>query len=246
MKYLLGLFVLIIMTGCAVMDTSVMDTAEPLEQGHVKMETFTSSGLILESTVYNEEEEGFDYEDNPRKALIWPLIGLKFGIGVSDSTEVGVKGWASIGSIGAKAYLKYQLDRQDDVYYALMPALTYTGIDNNDSNTDDVDSSNRDYKYKSVGVELPLLVTKKFSEYISLTAALRANYNYFQYQYIDGNGERIKRGPFNVVHGGVLGNARLKLIYLVLTPEVGIEVVPVINGDLTILPNWGLTLGLQF
>jgi len=234
---------LIMLSGCAVMDTSVLDTAEPLQEGKVKLETFASTGLVLETAVYNEED---DEVDNPRYAAMWPVMGLKYGIGIADSAEVGIKGWAALGSIGCKAYYKLLLDRKDDVYYSMIPAFTYTGIDNDDAAHDDDEAPDSDHKYMSLGVELPVLVTRKFSENVSFTVAARMNYNYFKYQYVAEHGELIKHGPYNMVHGGVLCNAMFKLDFLYLTPEVGVEVVPVIDGCLTFLPNLGLSLGLRF
>ncbi len=242
-RLIIPAFLLALLTGCAVMDTSVMDTAEPLQQGKIKAETFATTGLILESAVYDKEDEA---EGHYRHAAMWPVMGLKFGIGTAEDTEVGGKFWASISTTGAKVYLKSLIDRKDDVYYSVIPALTYTGIDNDDAAYDEDEVPDTDQKYRSVGVELPVLVTKKFSEAVSLTAALRMNYNYFTYQYVEEHGETVKHGPTGIVHGGVLVNSRFRLAFVVLTPEVGVEVVPVVNGDITILPTGGLTLGLQF
>jgi hypothetical protein len=229
------------------MDTSVMDTAEPLKPGHVKLESFASLGVMLESAVYDEDEQD---TDDPKTAGMWPVMGLKFAIGIADSSEIGAKGWLSSSTTGVKAYFKKQIYHNGNSYRALIPAFTYTGIknDNNDDeyNNDYHNLDNSEYKYSSIGFELPYLMTTKLAEEVSLTAAVRANYNYLEYQFIDNNGALVKRGPYNIFHAGVLGNARVKLGWIVVTPEVGVEFLPVINGEFTVLPNAGLTLGLQF
>ena len=250
-KLILFAIVLIALTGCAVMDTSVMDTAEPMKPGHVKLESFASMGVILESAVYEEEDDGEVTEsNNVRSAGMWPVMGLKLAIGIPDSSEVGAKGWLSSSTTGVKAYFKKQVYRKGNVYHALIPALTYSGIktDNSDDeyNGDYGDVNYSDYKYSSIGFELPYLITTKLAEEVALTTAVRANYNYLEYQYVNNTGALVKRGPYNIFHAGVLVNARVKLGWVVVTPEVGVELVPVINGDFTMLPNVGLTLGLQF
>jgi hypothetical protein len=238
MKLLLLSFVLLLLCGCAVMDISVMDTAEPLQPGKVKIETYAGTGLILESTVYDNVVE----TGESHKAAIWPVNGFRLGMGIADKTEAGGKVWFTGFSAGAKAYLKYLLQQNNDTYYAIIPAITYVKAKDQSNNN----SSNLDYEYKSVGAELPFLVTRKVSEYLSLTAAARLNYNSLEYSLYGGSSPSDKHGPYSVVHGGILGNARLKYYYLVLTPEVGVEFVPVVNGAFTVLPNYGLSVGLQF
>jgi hypothetical protein len=242
LRTLLAFSVILLLCGCAVMDVSVMDTAEPLKKGSFKIETYANSGLVLESTVHTWEDD----PDNPYMNIIWPVAGLKFGTGISDSSEVGVKGWLALGSYGGKAYYKYLLDRKGNVYTSIMPALTCTGV-NNDSKYDyHEDHYDSNQKYFAIGAELPYLITNKLSEYVSFTAAARINYNYFRYQFVDENGDLIKHGPYHIVHGGILGNVRLKLVFLVLTPEIGVEVVPGVNNRTILVPNMGVTLGLQF
>jgi hypothetical protein len=238
MKLLLISLALLLLCGCAVMDTSVMDTAEPLKPGEVKLETFTSTGLVLESTVFDENEEAGE----SHKAVMWPVTGLKMGLGIADKAEFGAKAWLSHFSLGTKVYLKYLFGQEGKNYYSIIPAFTYAGVKEGNQDGDLF----TDYEYKSIGAELPILATHKVSEAVSLTAAARLNYNMLEYHYNDGDGYVVKRGPYTIVHGGLQVNARFKLSVLVLTPEVGVEFVPVVNGDFTVLPDAGLTLGLQF
>jgi hypothetical protein len=239
MKILFFAFTItLLISGCAVMDTSVLDSAEPLMPGKVKLETYASTGVILESTVYDEDIE---YGESA-KAVPWPVWGFKLGVGIADKAEVGAKGWITGFSLGSKTYLKYLFHQEGKDYYSVIPAITYAGVkeDNEDYN----DAS--DFKYKSIGFELPILMTRKLSEEVSLTAAARMNYNFLEYEYQNTNGSLVKNGPFNVLHGGILVNARAKLWAFVLCPEVGVEIVPVVNGDITVLPNYGVSVGLQF
>lgn len=238
MKLIILSSAFLLLCGCAVMDISVMDTAEPLQPGKVKLETYAGTGLILESTVYDHVSE----TGESSRAAIWPLNGFKLGMGIADKTEAGGKIWFTGFSAGAKGYVKYLLKQEKNTYYSIIPAITYVKAKDESNNNE----TNLDYEYKSIGAELPFLVTWKASEYVSLTAAARLNYNSLEYSLFGGSNPSDKHGPYNVVHGGILGNARLKLYYLVVTPEVGLELVPVVNGDFTVLPNYGLAVGLQF
>lgn len=244
-------FLLALLSGCAVIDTSVLDTAEPLKQGNVKFETYGATGLNLQQAVNVSDDEIYedsvDDYDNLSENIAWPLAGLKMGIGIADSSEIGIKGWLALGNGGGKLYYKKVLKQKDNTYQSIIPAVTFTSSKTKITDNDDIEHLEVLYnKYSSIGVEFPYVITTKASEYVSISAAIKLNYDYFKYQYYDEDEFLHKHGPYNILHGGIVGNIRFKLAFLTLCPELGVEIIPVVNGHVTAMPNIGCAAGLQF
>ena len=105
----LALYLVILMmflSGCAVMNTSMMETAETTKPGHPKFGVEYGYGLDLTSTMFItsvDNETNFDATG----LLSLPVYGMKAGIGLTDKMDINGKVWISLGGVGSKVYLKY-------------------------------------------------------------------------------------------------------------------------------------------
>ena len=165
--------------------------------------------------------------------------------GVNSTTEIGVRTWSSLFSYGGKAYFKYRLSQPEQTpVVSIQPGFVFSGENTNSSSTNN-DTNRHDARYRSEGLELPLLVTWRANAHLAATVSGRINYNTYSYQY-DSNSELIKRGPFDIMHGGINGNLQFRLKPFNLTPEVSMEIVPIKHGSISVLPGASLGIGLEF
>jgi len=236
MKYF-SLFSLLLLTGCAVLDISTLDTAIPIEANHVQIKYLNSAGLELSTTVITDSELENDPDVSEYGAGMWPVVAWNAAIGLRDQADIGARFWLSTDSRGGKLYYKKLMHQEGNTYLSLVPAINFVEGTSEDWETDE--------RYHSLGGELQLLYTYKAGEYFRFTAAIRANYNRYTESTYDSNGDLYEQGPFNIVHWGTRANVMLKLGPLMIIPELGAEMVPVVNGEIDLLPTVGLGVGLE-
>ncbi len=235
MKYLL-LPLLAFMAGCALVDVTTLDTAVPIPASHVQIKYAQSNGLDLSTAVITDDEmesnPDFDYEIGT-----WFLTSLNLAIGLQNQSELGVRFWASTDSNGGKLYYKQLIHQEGHGYVSIIPAVNMVKGFHDDWNDE--------ARYNSYGGEIQLLYTYMPADVIRLTAALRGNYNRYTESQYDDNGLSYETGPYNIVHWGARGNLMLKLGPIFAIPEIGAEMIPIVNGDLNIMPVFGLGLGVE-
>ena len=226
-----------LLTGCAVLDVASLETAIPLKPGKVELSMVQSNGLDLETVVLDDDELTPDGPPPGYSPATNSVSGVQGAIGLNNDMEIGSRLWISPNNIGAKVFLKKLMSRDGQHYLAFQPAFTYV-------NTLE-DSSVDDSKYTSVGGELQLIYTQKASQYFNFSLIGRGNFNRYQETHYDLNGFEYINGPYSLIHGGVRGNFELRLHPFFFIPELGLDVVPVVNGDVSIIPVVGLALGVE-
>ncbi len=226
-----------LLSGCAVLDVSSLETAIPLQPRRVEISTNQSIGIDLETVVLQDEDlnngempPGYRPEANS-------VTGVQAAIGLQNDMEAGGRFWLSPFNYGGRIFLKKLLDKDANRYFAIQPAVTYLR-----SYDDDPGES---YIYTAIGSELQLLYTLKASSNFAFTLVGRGNINRYQEQYTDQNGDEIVYGPYILFQGGLRGNIELRLHPFFFVPELGIEVVPVVNGETTLVPVIGFALGVE-
>jgi hypothetical protein len=232
-RYLLVLWLLMLLSGCAVMDLSTLDTAVPVAPAKVQVAPYQAIGLDMSSVVYNDEAQ----DDDEHFASVDLATGIKANISVREDMDLQLRGYIGTGkSRGAKLGIKKLVLHKGNHYMAIAPAFNWISDKPSDSEESD---------YKAFGIELQLLNTYHIGG-VSITMVARGNYSRLMldrsiYGSISGTDIR----EYDIVHGGLRANLCLKAKHLYIIPEIGFEFVPVINGKLSMIPTLGWTIGLE-
>lgn len=234
LKYAVMACLITITAACAVLDTSTLDTAVPLKPRKVQIGVNSAAGVELSSMIRDESES---WEDESREASSHGLNAFWISYGADELNEITARAWLALFSGGAKFYLKHLLLQEGNTYVSILPGATYVF-----SLEDDEDQVPN---FRAFGTEIQLLVTRKTSPNAAFTLGIRGNFNRYQSRNEDGIHQDEYSEPYNLVNYGIRGNIELKMGPLILLPELGVEFVPVIDGDFTVLPNLGLSLGLE-
>ena len=238
----IGLYLVVLMmllSGCAVMNTSMMETAETVELGHPKFGVEYGYGLDLTSTmlitnIETNEETAFDATG----LLSLPVYGMKAGIGLTNEMDINGKVWVSLGGVGSKVYLKHRLPYQSEkVAIAIMPGFTFVTTesdDENDENTIEIAEIN------SYGFEIPLLATYRVGSALAITGMARYSADFISIVEADIN------EAFMLNRFGFVGGLSLELGPLYFRPEVGVEMASQKYGTFGMAPTFAIGAGLDF
>jgi hypothetical protein len=229
-------------TGCAVMNTSVMDTAETMERGHVDVGAEYSLGLDLTTAVLLEDDTSESFTADRLAGS--QTLGFRVGYALFDGFELRARLWASIGGAGAGLSAKYGLPMGGDrTSFAVAPGINAVTTE---SEGDDGSLENWVADVSSLGVEIPLLVTYRLSGRVALTGALRYSIDVIDITFPEGSGLVDLNGTFTLHRLGIVNGWTFELGPLYLQPEVGVELASQINGDLGVIPVIALGGGLKF
>ena len=235
----LALYLVVLMmflSGCAVMNTSMMETAETVEPGHPKFGVEYGYGLDLTSTMFItsvDNETNFDATG----LLSLPVYGMKAGIGLTDKMDINGKVWISLGGVGSKVYLKYRLPYDSEkASLAIMPGLTFvtTESDEEEENTLDIAEIN------SYGFEIPFLATYRVGEALAFTGMARYSADFISIVEADID------EAFMLNRFGVVGGLSLELGPLYFRPEIGVEMAAQKYGSFGAAPIFAIGAGFDF
>lgn len=231
-----------ILAGCAVMNTSVLETAETLDPGHVKLGAEYTMGLDLTSTVFLEDDTSGTFTADGLLGV--ECYGIRAGVGLSERLEAGGRLWVAIGGLGSKVYAKYRLPWGGERSgYAVVPAFTYVSSDSDDDD-DGLDEYIADVT--SYGFELPFIATYAFNEHVSVSGVARYSIDFIGIGYPEDSILSDISDDYVLHRVGLLNGWSFEAGVLYLRPEIGVEMASQINGDLGVVPILGLGLGLEF
>ncbi|MCD4797032.1 MAG: hypothetical protein K8R49_07695 [Candidatus Cloacimonetes bacterium] len=223
-----------IFSGCAVMNTSLQETAEIVKPGHPKIGFEYNYGLDLTSTVYIQNNPDFD----SKKLIALPLYGIKAGLGLTEDMDINTKLWISFGGIGAKAYIKHRIPSENEkISMAVAPGITYVTTESDD---EEENSSIDIAEIKSYGFEIPFLATYRVGEALAFTGMARYSADFID---VKANESTEK---FMLNRFGFIGGISVELGPLYLRPEGGIEMAAPKNGNFGIAPIIAIGAGLDF
>ena len=229
-------------SGCAVMSTSVMETAETIEQGHVKLGADYNMGLEMTSLIFLEDDDSETFiATEMAGGETW---GLKLGYGVTRNTELNAKFWVSVGGLGGRLYAKRALSVPDPhLSMAVAPGITFVTTESEDDN----EGSLEEYiaEVRSFGGEIPFIVTYRFNDFVAVTGIVRYSLDSIEIAFPDGPLDGLN-DTWLLHRFGFINGWSVDLGTFYIRPEVGIEMATQINGDFGYVPIVGLGAGFEF
>jgi len=225
---------ILLTSGCAVMNTSVLETAQTIEQGKFKFGVETNFGLELTSTISAPEDTTKTFDEEG--LFMMPIIGIKSGVGITNNLELNGKIWVTSYIIGggSKVYLKYRLPLSNEkISLAIAPGFNYI-------NTETEGETNGNETYSDVqtkGGELPILFSYHAHENFVFYGAARYSFDYIDIR-SDENWvfpEEL-RGTHLLHRLGLIFGLSIEFQKIYLRSEIGFESAKRINGDFSTIP----------
>ena len=152
---------ILFLSGCAVINTSMMETAETVKPGHPKFGIEHGYGLDLTSTmIIANAPSSSNFDATTLRSL--PVYGMKTGIGLTDKMDINGKIWVCLEGVGFKLYVKYRLPMDsENTSIAVAPSLTFVA-------TETSDDDNFIANIESYGFEIPFLATYRVGKVLPL------------------------------------------------------------------------------
>ncbi len=236
----IGLYLVVLLmflSGCAVMNTSMMETAETVKPGHPKFGVEYGYGLDLTSTMLItsvDNETNFDATG----LLSLPIYGMKAGVGLTDKMDINGKVWISFGGVGSKIYLKHRLPYDSEkASLAIMPGLNFVTTESDD---EEGENSLDIAEINSYGFEVPFLVTYRVGDALAVTGMARYSADFISIAEADID------EAFMLNRFGLVGGLSLELGPLYIRPEVGVEMASQKYGNFGMAPIFALGTGFDF
>lgn len=231
MYRLLVVLFLLALSACATLDISSLDTALPVAPAKAQIAPYQAIGLDMASAVYHDS----DGTDEDRYASVDVASGIKANISLKPDLDLQLRGYIGTGnSRGFKLGVKKIVRTEGRHHLAIAPAFNY--IEENPAENAD--------KSRAFGAEMQVLYTQKWGS-SSATFVLRGNYEKYLVNGWDWDEAKDYR-EYDLVHGGLRINLCFRSKYIYFIPELGFEIVPVINGKLSMIPALGYALGVEF
>ncbi|HOH46430.1 MAG TPA: hypothetical protein PLX59_01205 [Candidatus Cloacimonadota bacterium] len=240
---LLLLSLLLFLGACATIDSSMLETAETLPQGKIRITGYTTSALMIHSMFsdYLNDPDNPDPQESDGTAS---TPGLKLNYGLLDHAELSFSSNLSSPMNNGRLSLKYALNQPVEKFrFAIMPSIYYnSGEDGMETNP----GGTSEYRmlYKVLGGELPLLITYRREDVFAITLCPKIAYNRFLYRRAGGNSNWE---TYESYLAGLVASPSFKFgIVTITAPELGIFYYPVKEGDYHIQPTLTFGVGLEF
>ncbi|GAB1469032.1 hypothetical protein MASR2M64_18050 [Candidatus Cloacimonadota bacterium] len=254
----------IMMTGCAVMDLSTLETAMPIAPARVQASGYVATGLDLATAVYSQQAYyGLPTNSHEDGTIFSGLAGLKIGVSVSPKADLIARYYKTGHGLdiddlfvnssslhyrdrttGMKLGGKALIYQENKNYVAVMPLYTRVRGVSTDYWTDDQGAILDDYEYRNLynsdGIELQIIYTYKAGKVVQFSLAGKYNYNYYREVY-----HNVQSKAYHLNHYGIRGNVCVTGKHVFLFFELGEEFVPIHPGFTKAQPNIGWGLGLK-
>jgi len=237
----ISLYLVVLMmflSGCAVMNTSMMETAETTRPGYPKFGVEYGYGLDLTTTMFLkdiEPETAFD----AKGLLSLPVYSVKAGIGLTDKMDINGKVWISFGGVGSKIYLKHRIPLDSEkASLAIMPGLTFVTTESDDE--EEGDNFIEIAEITSYGFEIPFLATYRVGKALAVTGMARYSGDVIKIKEGDANYKAFMLNRF-----GVVGGLSLELGPLYIRPEIGVEMATPKYGIFGAAPIFAIGAGID-
>ena len=214
-----GLVILFIINGCAVMNTSIMETAETANPGAIRVggEMFVGPDLGNNSFFENSHQNA--------PLAMWG-VGGSLGLGVTKNLECSGKLWVgSYGiSSGTRVQVKYRLPSPiAAIQWAVLPGFNHVSL---------LSDANEKPEYAVSGADIPIVVSWGSESQVLYMAARYS---------IDTLTRDFGNESVTLKRVGVLAGISIRIWKLYIRPELGYEKVIGHNG----ISTGGVGLGLE-
>lgn len=239
-------------SGCLYLNIASQDTAVPVYPKRLDASVASSMGVSITDTYYSgddgdTENAGDDVVRstivfggkaaigvNPRLDVIASISGTDYSS--SSRTDTIVQSEYSK-STHYKLGAKYLIWQEGKRYFSVLPSV-YTADGYHSGVKHDHTKFRNDFTAR--GLEAQCLYTYKPFDFFSATAVARAQYNHFS-KTLEGT----EYGPYSTFNYGIRGNIRLSAGGVHITPEIGVEFLPITNGSTSVNPMASLGFGVQ-
>jgi len=227
-----ALWTLLSLSGCAMMDISTLDTAIPVAPAKAQIAPYQAIGLDISSAVYNENS----VESESKYASVDLATGIKANISLKPDLDLQLRAYTGLeSSQGLRFGVKKLIYQHGNNFVAIAPAIVFVHQSGED----------QPEKSRAAGAEMQLLCTQKWGN-ASATVTMRGNYEcMYRHEPYDGH-SYVGEKEYDLVHGGLRINVCLRGKHFYFIPELGMELVPVINGKLSMIPAIGYAIGMEF
>ena len=245
-----GLFVFLaavclgsVTAGCAVMSTSVQETAETVEPGHLKFGADYNIGLDLTTAVFLANDTSGTFSASELAGL--ECYGLKLGIGVTDRLDLNAKVWAAMGGAGGRVYGKYRFTGRDArTSFAVAPGVTFVTTTSDDDEASSLDPYIAEIS--SNGAELPLILTHRLNDHVLVSGIVRYSLDSIEVAFPEESILSELNETFLLHRIGLVNGWSFEFGSFYLRPEAGVELTTQANGAFGLVPVVSGGLGFEF
>ncbi len=221
--------------GAELSDMSFLDSAVTLKPGQFKVSTYVINEIRQESWRDYQHYWASNYNESGNVIN----TGLRFGIGIIDGMELNVSTLREYFPFG-RASIKLSLVNNSLVNIAIVPGVhSYKWEFKSGDQGGDIHS-----KSITTGAELPLVFTRTRTDGVQVSSCLNIGYNHVHTTDESDLEWMIPDEIENKVYALFLMNLRVKYHWITLCPELGMMMS---NSDLyglSVMPRWGLSVGL--
>lgn len=233
-------------SGCAVLDTSTLETARTLNEKTMEAGLVSSMNMNLNSVVSVEQNHFAPVESHDDDSgLSWGLLfGPKLDLKLTNGLDFCGRAYSS-GSrehFGTRLGIKKQLYHQDKSYLALMPSFSYLKGEQVELDIDlGGGSVDYEFSFQATGLDTQLIYTYELSPQYCYSLALRGCWHSYNEVY---NG--VDYGPYDIWQGGLTTNIYKSVGSLSLQTELGLEFVRNTEGSLKAYIPVNVGVGYSF
>lgn len=229
------LFTISGITGAELSDMSFMDTAVTLKPGQFKVAVYAINEI--RQTSWTDFQHYYTSYKVARGNAI--NTGLRFGIGITDGMELNVSTLREYFPFG-RASMKLRLVNSDGLSIAVVPGIHSYKWE------DDVGDENSNVleKTRTIGAELPVIITRIRADGVQVSTCMNLGYNYSKKSTISDLEAIYQDEIERRIYALCLVNVQLKYKWITFCPELGMMVSKGDLWGLSVMPRWGLSVGL--
>ncbi|NOZ74560.1 MAG: hypothetical protein GXO90_04180 [FCB group bacterium] len=156
------------------MSTTILETAETLEPGHMSVGIDGGWGIDLTSSEFISDDDTSGVNDHLLYAHT--VSGFKIGVGITDNIEIDVKSWlGGLNNAGMKLYWKQRISSVDDsTHIAILPGISHI---TSGSEKDSSPAAFHTPDISAIGFNIPVIISRRYSDKFSLYGAGRYSIN---------------------------------------------------------------------
>ncbi len=240
----MGIMVVMTFTGCAVMDTSLMDTADTLPTGDIRAVTYGVFGINPNTLVNTPEIDHEQYNSTKVKQRF--MTGHKIGLGLAQNVELDCSFQSMFGAMNLG--IKLKLMDNGTTKLAVMPGAFYLSNEGPSFSNEDNGTEIYGEQYAS-GLELPIMLTVKQNRAVSLNFGAKLGYlmlDYYRSEGSDSPQRSVCQGELNTSYTTLSVGMIIRYRRLLISPEIGVTRIGTSDGSDESVPLVNLGIGLDF